>query len=354
VRAWLDLANSPHPLLFAPIARRLAQEGVEVEVTVRDHAQTVELANVHFPRAEVVGGPSPSGRASKVRGIGARVRDLRRWAQRAAPDVAVSHNSYAQLVAARTLRLPAVTAMDFEHQPANHVGFRCAQRILVPEAVPVGAIRRQGAHGPKLIRYPGLKEELYLGDFDFDPDIVSRLGIARAPGDALVVARTAPAGAAYHRGENSMLARTLEFLSGRGGVRCIVLPRHPAQGDAIRELGLDGVVVADRAVDSRSLIAAADLFLGAGGTMTREAALLGTPTFTLFEGPPAAVDEWLESRGMLRRLARPEQLAGLEPRDESEPDLDRVRRAGDRLVDLFCETIVATASLRTSQGSKER
>jgi uncharacterized protein len=44
MRVWIDLSNSPHPLLFAPIERRLTEHGHEVLLTARDHAQTVPLA----------------------------------------------------------------------------------------------------------------------------------------------------------------------------------------------------------------------------------------------------------------------------------------------------------------------
>ena len=49
----------------------------------------------------------------------------------------MSHNSYAHIVAARSLGIRAVTAMDFEHQPANHVGFRLA------ELLPIGLEQKQ-------------------------------------------------------------------------------------------------------------------------------------------------------------------------------------------------------------------
>src|SRR5687767_816877 len=118
-RVWIDLANSPHPLLFEPIAARLTERGAVVLMTFRDHAQTAELTRARWPDATLVGGPSPPGRTAKVRAIAGRIAALRTWARGARPDVALSHNSYAQLVAARTLGIPGVTAMDYEHQPAN-------------------------------------------------------------------------------------------------------------------------------------------------------------------------------------------------------------------------------------------
>src|SRR3712207_7407437 len=58
---------------------------------------------------------------------------LRRWARGRRIDLAISHNSYAQLAAARSLRLRTATAMDYEHQPANHVAFRSEERRVGKE-----------------------------------------------------------------------------------------------------------------------------------------------------------------------------------------------------------------------------
>ena len=350
MRVWIDLANSPHPLIFRPIAERLEGQGAEVLLTVRDHAQTRELALERWPRAEVIGGASPAGRLAKPRAIASRVGALARWCRRERPDVALSHNSYAQILAARALRVRVVTAMDYEHQPANHLAFRAADRILLPEAVPAGVVRRQGARSDKVVRYPGLKEELYLADFEPDPGTVAALGL----GDdalALAVARAAPAGAAYHRSENPLFERALRILDERGEHRVVVLARHPEQRRAIAALDLERVLLPDRAVDARSLLWASDLFVGAGGTMTREAALLGVPAYSVFAGPQPAVDRLLTERGALVQLDDPERLPA--PVSDREPRADRLeqlRQAGERIGERF----VATTLGRTVAGGGDR
>lgn len=157
MKVWIDLANSPYPLLFAPIARRLGALGHEVLLTVRDNAQTVALARERWPEAEIIGEPSPSGKAAKTRAMAARICELRKWGRAHRPTVALSHNSYAQIVAARSLGLRVITAMDYEHQPSNHVAVRFAHTILLPEALNSKVVRWQGARAAKVYRYPGLK-----------------------------------------------------------------------------------------------------------------------------------------------------------------------------------------------------
>jgi predicted glycosyltransferase len=346
MRVWIDLANSPHPLLFAPVARLLQEAGHEVLLTARDNAQTVELARERWPEVEVIGGPSPKPRAGKAAAIAARVRELRRWARAQDAELALSHNSYAQIVAACSLRLPVVTAMDFEHQPANHLAFRLADTILLPEALRRHPLRTQGVTPRKVRFYPGLKEEIYLGDFEPDRDVLAQFGFARAPDRPVVVLRTPPSRAAYHRFGNPLFARALEVIGRDPAVRCVALTRHPEQLEAIRELALPSCQVPAAAVDSRSLMRAADLVIGAGGTMTREAALLGIPTFSVFAGATPAVDAWLCERGLLHQLSSVEELLPVRCRGSEPRPLEGLRERSETLGGVFLDAVEATAAER--------
>lgn len=337
MKVWIDCANSPHPLLFAPIARRLELLGHDVLVTARDAAQTAELARERWPDVTVVGGASPSGRVPKGRAIARRVRDLSRWAAGARVDIALSHNSYAQIVAARRAGIPAVTAMDYEHQPANHIAFRLAHRILLPSALPSGAVRRQGAVPTKVRRYEGLKEELYLGDFEPDPSVLEDLGLTR-DSRPLVVLRAPPSRALYHRTANPLWSSLLGWIAGSPDVRAVVLARHPEQRAYVEGLGL---LCPQRAIDSRSLMYEADLVIGAGGTMTREAALLGVPTVSVYSGPASAMDCWLEERGLLRRCAELAALGPISRRAHPPRGMDELRARGDMLVRFFVAETLA-------------
>ncbi len=352
-KVWIDMSNSPHPLFFAPIARRIEEVGGSVVVTYRDHAQTAELTLERFPDATLIGEESPPGKARKAAAIGGRVARLGRWAWKERPQVALSHNSYAQLVAARSLWMPSVTAMDYEHQPANNVAFRAANRILLPEAVPEEIVRKQGAKEAKVVRYAGLKEEVYLADFEPDEGILARLGVERPEGGAVVVARSAPAGAAYHPDENPILDDCLRRLDARADVVIVGLARHPWQREAMRGLDLRSLVVPDGAVDARSLLHASDAFVGAGGTMSREAALLGVPTWSAFAGERPAVDEWLEREGRLHELTNPDQLDAIGPREDRGADLLRLEREGVRIRDLFVAEVLRTFET-TADGRTDR
>jgi predicted glycosyltransferase len=329
VRVWIDLANSPHVLLLAPIVERLRAEGDEVLLSARDHAQTVELARARWPEVEVIGDPSPAGVLARGRRIVSRAAALRRFAARRGAEVAFSHGSYAQLIAAATSRIGSATMMDYEHQPANHLSFRLAHRVIVPDSFPATALRRCGAEAGKVVRYSGFKEELYVGEVRPDTRVCDELGVD--PTSVLAVFRPPPDGALYHRVANDRFEELLALARQTPEVETVVLPRGPQQR---RRYGaMPGVKVPDRAVDSLALLALADLTIGGGGTMTRESALLGTPTYTVFAGRLAAVDEALIRQGRLVD-ARPR---GVHPRFEKRG------RAGPSVTAERGEAILETA-----------
>ena len=298
MRVWIDFANSPHVPLLVPVVARLRDEGHDLLLTARDHAQTLELARARWPAIEAVGGSSPSGRLAKAGAIAGRAEALRRFARRHRPTVAFSHGSYAQLLAARLARVPTVTMMDYEHQPANHLSFRLARRVIVPEAFPARALRRCGAGLRKVVRYPGFKEELYLSGFEPDARVLDELGLDRA--GVIAVFRPPPDGALYHPMLNQRFDELLHRAVCDDAVQAVVLPRDATQ--AARYRALQGARVPERAVDGSSLVALADLVVGGGGTMNRESAVLGTPTYTVFAGELAAVDAELIRTGRMRDL----------------------------------------------------
>ena len=106
----------------------------------------------------------------------------------------------------------------------------------------------------------------------------------------------------------------------------------------------------ERALDARSLLYAADLVIGAGGTMTREAALLGLPTVSLFAGPTPAVDRWLEARGALRRVSTPAELPYPEQRPLEPRPVEELRARSDQLVARFVDLVLRQELAETPQA----
>ena len=312
MRIWIDLANSPHVPFFNAIRRELINLGHEVEFTARDFAETVALAEQSQLNATTIGGYGGRRVAGKAGNLAGRAWQLSRWARSRRFDLALSHNSYSQILAARGLRMPAVTLMDYEYQPANHLAFRLSRKIIVPDCFPTEQLKSYGARVGKVRRYHGTKEDVYLADFERDEQfasVLSALGVASD--DVLVVMRPPAHNALYHRFENTLFDQALATILKTPSAKVVLLPRDQAQRRAYQTRADNNLIVPQLPLPGADLIAASDLVISAGGTINREAAALGVPAVSIYAGQWAAVDQKLVEEGRLQRIKSKEDLESL-------------------------------------------
>jgi len=335
---WIDLANSPHVPFFHALIPEFTARGHTVEISARDFAQTVELATKAGMMAHVIGGHGGGSITGKAGNLVGRAASLRKWARDRGFDLAVSHNSYAQIAAAAALGIKAVTLMDYEHQPANHLAFRLASKVIVPRAFPAAELRKYGASTRKVKRYQGTKEDVYLAGFVPDPafgETLRKLNIASD--DVLVVARPPAREALYHRFENELFDELIARLNSFAGTRIILIPRSDAQRTGYQARNFGRVIMPREALDGANLIAAADLVVSAGGTMNREAAALGVPAISIYAGRWAAIDEQLIGEGRLRRLSSRAEIEGLSVAKKSGLNARGATGVREEVVNLILE-----------------
>ena len=338
MRVWIDITAPAHVLVFRPLIEILRGRGDEAEITARDYAQTLELLELHGLEADaVIGRHAGRSRLQKARQMTHRLGELRKWARGRGFDIALAHGSHELTISARRLGIPSSTTFDYEFATLQHqLGCRAATRVVVPEAIPPDRLRPYGVRPPKLVQYPGLKEEYYLADFEPDRSLLERFGVD--PARVLVVLRPPPDVSLYHRHSNPLFPQTLEHLGRAEDVYAFVLPRTEEQREYVRGLALPSVIVPEGAVDAQSLIALADLVVSAGGTMNREAAALGVPVYTTYGGRLGGVDEELIRDGRLKPLTDPRALE-LTKRDHAAAP--RVRRDPAEMLQLLLSALDA-------------
>ncbi|HAF16039.1 MAG TPA: hypothetical protein DCK93_02620 [Blastocatellia bacterium] len=312
MRIWIDLANSPHVPFFRPLANEFIRRDHEILVTARDFAETVALARAAGFAAEVIGGHGGGKLSGKAGNLVQRAFLLARWARGRGIHLALSHNSYSQILAARALSLKSVTLMDYEHQPANHLAFRVASRVIVPRAFPEEALSRFGANPAKVKRYDGTKEDVYLAAFQSDPDFEKQLhALGISANEVLVTMRPPASEALYHRFENELFDQLLDRLLATSDLKIVLLPRNDSQRQAYSARRDSKLIVPPQPLDGANLIASSDLVISAGGTMNREAAALGIPAASIYAGEWAAIDRELVREGRLRKVSTPEDVQDL-------------------------------------------
>ncbi len=312
-RIWIDIDNSPHVLFFKPIAERLRQSGHQVFITARSCAQTHDLLRLHGIDFVPLGRHYGKHTLSKVFGLGIRSLQLLRFARREQIDLAVSHGSRSLVWTAYMMRIPSVTLYDYEYVFAWLFN-KFSTKVLIPELVPDEVLSSMNLDLRKVFKYHGLKEEVYLGDFRPDPDIYRRLDI---DADSILVTLRPPATAAHYHDPRSerLFDAVLRHVLSWSEVAAVVLPRTEQQRESLLRSYPDrhGLHILEHPVDGLNLLWHSDIVIGGGGTINREAALLGVPVFSIFSGKQGAVDRSLVEQGKLRFLKSVDDIQNIIP-----------------------------------------
>ena len=218
---WIDFSNSPHILFFYPLIKKFKQDKISFLITIREFAQTKELSELFNLKHNKIGKHGGKIIIIKIFNILNRAYKLRHWARGKKIDLALSHSSYAQIIAAKSLKIPVITLMDYEYQPANNIGFRLSDYIMVPNSFSDYDLKKYGANLNKVYKYNGIKEELYLSNFkpqkNFLKTIYKNINIdipfLEFKKKVIVTVRPPATMAAYHQFKNLLFNKLLAYIN---------------------------------------------------------------------------------------------------------------------------------------------
>ncbi|MEM3824033.1 MAG: DUF354 domain-containing protein [Candidatus Bathyarchaeia archaeon] len=279
MRVWYDACTGKHVRYGVAIAKKLREAGHEVVLTTRQHPDTIPLSRLLNENFIVVGRYNPKSLLSRLKEGTRRQLLFCKIFREKFPDVAISHGSVDQIRVAFGLKILTITTVDTPYADAVHkLTLPLADYIVASTAIPKATLQKYNVGG-KIIQFDGVDEVAWIRDckplvkYDF--------------GKPLIVVREVEERAVYIKRKFSFvdLARKLTRL---GNV--VFLPRY-------RRRTIKGLIIPRGFVDSASLVAQADLFVGAGGTITREAALQGTPAIVVNMFQEQYVNDYLAEKG---------------------------------------------------------
>jgi hypothetical protein len=342
---WIDLDNSPHVPFFKPIIEELQGQGIPLVLTARDAFQVTELVELYKIPCVTIGKHFGKNKFMKALGLLVRSAQLLPLIARHRPRLAVSHGSRAQTMVARLLSIPSIVIADYEH--ARHV--TKPDWMIVPEVIPTESASKSARN---VLKYPGIKEDVYTPSLSPDPSILSKMGLS--PDDIIVTVRPPATEAHYHNPESeSLFTATIELLAAHPATRIVVLPRNQRQEAEIVQtwpqlIQKQKLVIPAEAVDGLNLVWHSDFVISGGGTMNREAAALGVPVYSIFRGHPGAVDLYLASKQRMTLLQSVDdvrhKIAVAKRQRVARPDASN-RRTLQTLVGLIMGVAVETQAV---------
>ena len=316
---WFDLDNSPHVPLFRPVLAELKRREVPCHVTARDFAQTRDLLALWNIPHTLIGKHAGASTVKKLVNLVARSTQLMRHIRPLHPKLCISHGSRTQVLAAWRMRVPSVVMLDYEYTEAR-IFNTLSTRMLMPSMIPSDRLKGAGFNLRKVVRYDAFKEELYLEDFVPAKDFRRQIGVDE--GRVLVTVRPPSTSGNYHDPLSESLFRMcLRHCANEPNAHVLIINRTQRETELFASmLSRENVHVLKEPVDGLQLLWHSDVVVSGGGTMNREAALLGVPTFSIFTGRRPYLDELLQEQGKLTFVESSDEIAKIPIRKRSVPD----------------------------------
>lgn len=299
MRIWFELSNSPHINMFYDLIKDLEADGNEVIITSRPLANTIALLDQKGLKHTVIGQHYGKNILKKLFGYPIRVMQLVQYLRIQKPDIAVSQSSYHSALAAWLVGIPSIYTNDNEYALGNIPSFLFATKILLPQNMSIA--RLKWCTNPfKVIRYPGIKEGLFLwlkSEYITEQrELIQTQGVLNSSPRVRIFIRTEPPTAQYYNEKLNFMDDIIIALQYKYDIT--VLTRNQAQLAHYLGPQFPAIHVPVIPLSFEQVAIECTLFIGAGGSMTREIAMLGIPTISVYQANLLDVDRLLIAKGL--------------------------------------------------------
>lgn len=336
MKVWIDLSNSPHVAFMRPFVRKFVDDGVAFVITARDYGNTIDLAAAEGWEFHVVGGHGGKSALGKFLAFLQRTGSLALFLRRHRPTVAFSQSSFYSPLVARILGIPFVYTNDNEFAKGNLLGRLPGGVSVYPSSLRTTP-QASFFLGRNSCFFDGVKEAIYLSQ---------EKTVAPKPGEKPVLYyRPEPWLAQYHEASPEFSVDIVRTMQTLGDVRLVC--RDRAQRNYYQEIfaNADNVAVINTVVTLEDIVQQASAFVGSGGTMCRELALLGVPTVSLYTGELLSVDRALIKAGLMRHTRDPMEMKAFLNRPDSQvahnASADAMLRLGAAAFREICRRVYA-------------
>jgi predicted glycosyltransferase len=262
----IDLGHPAHVHLFRNAARDWQVQGHQVLFSALDREMILHLLQIYNLPYRVTYKRRP-GKLNLMVELALRTLSTYKIARQFKADLFVSFGNPTVGLPARLMGKPYLALTDTDHATEQHALFKPFATVIATPTTFKPDL------GPSQKRYPGFHELAYLHPDEFTPDPGELTPLGLTPGECFFVVRFVAWGATHDVGQKGLtLAEKRELLCELSAFGRVLLS---VEGDVDQEFAPLVTQFAPEKI--HHLLAFATMYIGEGGTMASEAAVLGTP-----------------------------------------------------------------------------
>ncbi len=314
MKVWLDILTPKQANLLGELQGRLEAKGFKTFLTTREYREVTELLQLRNLKATPVGRHGGEKLKDKLVASSTRVSELATIIEEESVDVAISFSSPEAARVAFGLGIPHYCISDSPHADAvSRLTIPLSEKLFTPWIIPIRAWTRYGIKPRDIVKYRALDPVAWISKYKTNMKALDALKLDLSK--PIIVIRPPEEYASYLSDRNSSIAsKVAEMVSkiievNGDGPQVVILPRYDVQGERFTKKFGNRVIVPEHVVDAISLVRVSSVFLGGGGTMTAEAALLGVPVISYYPGDATIVERFLINHGLVERILDPGRIA---------------------------------------------
>lgn len=289
MKIWIDITSPPHVNFFRPFIKELEDD---VIVTARDFGTIRESLDRLDIEYKAVGFHGRSKEGRLIKSV-ERIKKLTKIIKDEKPDVGLSKHSVELPRVCFGLGIPSITVLDHDTADIqNRLIIPFSDIMVTPTFVSKAWMKKFGAR--EIMQFYGVSEYVNYIDFKPSKDVLDKLGLSKGP---VAISRSEPFLSSHVYHKSNLFGILKDVLNEVKNLQVVFLTRNKTDKKEFSELDL---VIPRREIDVLSLYKYADLMIGAGCCMNREACLAGCPTISIYPDDLPAVDRFLIRRGLMK------------------------------------------------------
>ena len=287
----------------------------ELLCTSRQYREVVELSKIKQLHIKIVGRHGGAGKYEKLYESANRISQLAHVIKQFEPDIAISFSSPEAARVAFGLGVRHIVFNDSPHAEAvARLTIPLVDHLFSPWVIPYSAWRIFGIPRSRITTYRALDPVAWIKRNSLSSstsNLVKKIGLELSKKNILIrLEETKASYIADKKVENSisMVDAIVNNFSMRSNI--IILCRYEDQISELTKRYEGKAYILQNVLDGTLLISLSDLFIGAGGTMTAEASLLGKPTISI---APVRfyIEKYLIKSGLVKRALSSRHLVQL-------------------------------------------
>jgi len=302
LKIWIDVLT-PKQLLFSePMIERLRKRH-DVLCTSRSYNEVSKLAKIRKIDLIYVGKHGGGEKFDKLEASINRIKYLSLLINKFSPELVISFCSPEAARVSFGLGIKHIAFCDSPHANAvMKLTLPLIQKLLIPWIIPKKEFSKYGIDSKDIIPYKAIDASVTI-----KRNVSQKNPLPFKNNKKNILIRVEEEQAAYTSKSKKIIPIINQIIKEFEDENIIILGRYSNQIENLKKIFGKKANIMKMSFDGKHLLDYTDIFLGSGGTMTAESALLGIPTIS-YNAVPNIVEKYLVKNNLVKRETNPKKI----------------------------------------------